>query len=618
MKKSCKACFLSKGRSGVSLGELLIALGILGLVSTLSLSKLLFGYQDAQLAALRQSTLGDTANIQELAKTTIGTFPMSFGPAKIFQRFSAMKPVSLPQETQSVGVCPTGGENTFSLPSGAVLTNVSDKWLASVELSASLPNGRLIPANVPGDAICVALRGEQSKTLNKDAFWLFIEKDGSPQLATLPLKTDVNLFSAYYTYAQSLNQIALNNTNNFFANGHWEFHYADMGLLAMRQFFGESEETLNLVRQRIDGFLNTTQYNHASAAYGRYVIDNFLTKTVSEGGIMSENFKMNQAMDIEATQFSIFDQAGNRLAQVDVTQFLDNLTIQGVTWADLRQQYIDANGLPNMSIYRGNGKSNALNAEWKILFDVMEPFTTSDINNLGSLKEKNILYHDPNSNVVYQVNGSFFSPLKVSLQAVDAALDSHNGFLFDVDGFNAHQTEAILTTGGLASNEAWLATDRDNNGFMDANGMLDGADVFGDHQGQYSDGYRDLAALYSAYLKTDAQGLRYLELKPLSAAEKAALLAQRQSGQRHGFIPSLDLKLVLADGSVQDAAHVFDRIYVDSQQVSEQDKTHRNQITERAMVRYRNGQVATSADQWFQTEALAKDVLSGNTKLAHR
>jgi hypothetical protein len=181
----------------------------------------------------------------------------------------------------------------------------------------------------------------------------------------------------------------------------------------------------------------------------------------------------------------------------------------------------------------------------------------------------------------YNVIGTeLHSPIKIALDGKDARLDSTHGFQLDADGFGRGQG-AVSTSGGLNPNEAWLVRDKAGDG-VTRNGVVDGNDVYGDHNGQFKDGYQELARDYQGELKTDpATGHRYIDLTdPNSRAAK-------------------ELKLLDASGRQVPASSVLTRIDVDAAGVKETDATGRNQIRERAQVTYRDGHTATSADQWY-------------------
>jgi hypothetical protein len=114
------------------------------------------------------------------------------------------------------------------------------------------------------------------------------------------------------------------------------------------------------------------------------------------------------------------------------------------------------------------------------------------------------------------------------------------------------------------------------------NGVVDGNDVYGDHDGKFTDGYAQLARDFKGELKTDpATGHRYLDLTdPNSRAAK-------------------ELKLLDPSGKSVPASSVLTRIDVDSIGANERDATGNNQIRQRASVTYQDGHTALSADQWY-------------------
>ncbi|HEY8208895.1 MAG TPA: hypothetical protein VIG99_15500 [Myxococcaceae bacterium] len=181
----------------------------------------------------------------------------------------------------------------------------------------------------------------------------------------------------------------------------------------------------------------------------------------------------------------------------------------------------------------------------------------------------------------YNVIGTeLHSPIKIALDGKDAGLDSTHGFKLDADGFGRGQG-AVTTSGGLNPNEAWLVRDRAGDG-LTRNGVVDGNDVYGDHDGKFTDGYQELAKDFQNEVKTDpATGRRYIDLTdPNSRAAK-------------------ELKLMDGSGKMVPASSVLTRIDVDAANVNESDASGQNQIRQRAQVTYLDGHTASSADQWY-------------------
>jgi hypothetical protein len=188
----------------------------------------------------------------------------------------------------------------------------------------------------------------------------------------------------------------------------------------------------------------------------------------------------------------------------------------------------------------------------------------------------------------YNVIGTeLHSPIKIALDGKDAQLDSAHGFKLDADGFGRGQG-AVQTSGGLGSNEAWLVRDRAGDG-LTRNGVVDGNDVYGDHDGKFTDGYAQLARDFKNEVKTDpATGQRYLDLTdPNSRAAK-------------------ELKLLDASGKTVPASSLLTRIDVDAIGANERDATGNNQIRQRAAVTYKDGHTALSADQWYAQRPAGK------------
>jgi len=182
----------------------------------------------------------------------------------------------------------------------------------------------------------------------------------------------------------------------------------------------------------------------------------------------------------------------------------------------------------------------------------------------------------------YDVAGTeLHSPIKIALDGKDAKLDSKHGFSIDLNGFK-EKGGVQKTSGGLNANEAWLVRDRAGDGIV-KNGVVDGDDVYGDHNGVRKDGYDDLARDFASEIKTDAKtGKRYIDLT--APGSKAAT----------------ELKLLDASGQLRPARDVLNRIEVDGAAANERDAKG-NVITARAGVTFKDGHVATSADQWFRT-----------------
>src|SRR5262249_20285220 len=154
-----------------------------------------------------------------------------------------------------------------------------------------------------------------------------------------------------------------------------------------------------------------------------------------------------------------------------------------------------------------------------------------------------------------------FSPVKVQLTGENAAINSNDHFWFSLGGFNS-PIPPTQTTGGLNTREAWLAVDRENNGFYRGQ-VLDGNDIFGDHMGKYKSGYEDLADVFKANLKTDAQGKRYIPLKPMSFWQRLWIWFTRLFWFNKEWNPSCDLKLLTRNHKVLNASDFFSKIYVD-------------------------------------------------------
>jgi len=184
----------------------------------------------------------------------------------------------------------------------------------------------------------------------------------------------------------------------------------------------------------------------------------------------------------------------------------------------------------------------------------------------------------------YDVAGTeLHSPIKIALDGKDAQLNSTNGFAIDLNGFKEKGGQTT-TSGGLNANEAWLVRDKDGDGIK-KNDVVDGNDVYGDHNGKYTDGYNQLARDFASEIKTDANGKRYIDLTdPNSRAGK-------------------ELQLLDGQGNLRPAKDVLTRIDVDEMDKAAKNETDGkgNVITGRSNVTYKDGHTATSADQWFST-----------------
>jgi len=148
------------------------------------------------------------------------------------------------------------------------------------------------------------------------------------------------------------------------------------------------------------------------------------------------------------------------------------------------------------------------------------------------------------------------------------------------------------TSGGLGANEAWLVRDKAGDGIKNKDGVVDGNDVYGDQNGQFKDGYAQLLKDYAndpSSVKTDPKtGKKYIDLTD-------------PRGRAYN-----ELQLLDGAGNLQPARNLLTRIDVDAQAGSAADLAgdgKGNLISARADVHYKNGRVATSADQWYATTA---------------
>lgn len=527
---------------GYNLVEILLTVVIIGLIASLTMTAIYLTLRDKELNTNTQSSLSDIQNIKSLATSTLGTLPMNYGPAQIFQRFSRMEAVTLPNTQTKFGACDVDGQSTFRLPTGIVVTSVGQQWSPSVAKVGLIDKmtGEEIPDNTPGEAVCVALRGEASSKLNVDAFWVFLPKEGAPILASLPNPT-----AAAFAFSDSNSGVSLGQEII------WSYNYWTASLqdtwIRMYQTFAE-----------FLGIVHNTSLNNNNATGNTQLLN-----------------LLNNAAWYE--QVTIVNGTG-RIKTVTMDNFVEGLTIGDKPWSQVKAEYITANGSASNKTIMWSYVIGAFNR------------TSSYTSNMNSLKEVNMVYKDPATGKSYQMNAGFYSPIKISLAPRDAQLNSSQSLLFDIDG-PSQSARPFTTSGGLNPTETWLATDRDGDGFWH-HGALDGRDVYGDHLGAFSSGYEDLASRYTNDIKTDAQGKRYIALQKLTAYQKRRALAD----------PSHDLKLITADQKILYASDYVSRIYVDYDVVNEVDALQQNRIGQRAGVQYWNGETYSSADQWFKPQ----------------
>lgn len=211
-----------------------------------------------------------------------------------------------------------------------------------------------------------------------------------------------------------------------------------------------------------------------------------------------------------------------------------------------------------------------------------------------------IMIYDNNFRIKWAVG--YLSPLKVNLRGEKALNNSDNSIYIDTDGFAAHSEPIIKSSGGLNKNEAWFIMDRKHNGIMinhNGNQILDGDDVFGDHNRKFNSGYEDIAQEFKQNVKTDKKAKRYIPLHQVSWFESTWVSAIRFFGFAKESNPSIDLYLLDTNNKTVRASDVLGRIDVSYRNVQEYDETSRNVIFQRANVTYLDGKVAEGADQWF-------------------
>ncbi len=166
-------------------------------------------------------------------------------------------------------------------------------------------------------------------------------------------------------------------------------------------------------------------------------------------------------------------------------------------------------------------------------------------------------------------------PLKLTLDGTDAKLNT-------TDHVKIRKEDGTVDTmsGGLNSNEAWLVKDRDGKG-VTKSGVVDGEDVFGDHQGKFKNAYDQLAKEYAGEVKTDAQGNKFIDLAdPNSKAAK-------------------ELKLMDKGGNLYTASDKLNKLYVSYADTNNTSADGDTSIREQSKAEYKDGHTAKTVDQWY-------------------
>jgi type II secretory pathway pseudopilin PulG len=200
------------------------------------------------------------------------------------------------------------------------------------------------------------------------------------------------------------------------------------------------------------------------------------------------------------------------------------------------------------------------------------------------------------------VGMSALSPVKISLVGKNAIPSGRDSFDFDADGFNKDGFPVFKTTGGLEPDEAWLAYDREGNGFFNKDRVLDGNDIFGDHLRKYPSGYEDLAETFAHEIKIDKAKQQFIPLRELPWWEQFWICLTRLFGFNKQANASYDLQLITSVNDVKPASSVITRIYVSYTNVEEYDVSGDNAILQRSLAVYKDEKSAWSGDQWFKPQ----------------
>lgn len=203
-----------------------------------------------------------------------------------------------------------------------------------------------------------------------------------------------------------------------------------------------------------------------------------------------------------------------------------------------------------------------------------------------------------------RLSGYAGSPLKVNLANKDARMNSTQETSFTLTLSDGRILESTVT-GGLNEDEGWLMVHRTAGGLI-KNGMLNADNWFGDRDRRSLNGYTDLAETFASFLKTDEYGQRYIPLKKLTDKQKKAKLTPGKFTN-----PSLDLRILDANGKELFASDYFTRIYVDYTNAVEGDGpdgiSGNNLILERAIAQTVQGEFHGTVDQWFVLENMPAD-----------
>ncbi len=617
-------------KNGFSLQELILVVALVGVTANFSIPKLIATFGSQELDAKRQASLQHLAESLRLADSQIGLLPEYYGPASVLKQHSNQVTIKA-TNNDAIGVCPTGrqmGESTFQMVNGVVVTNVSPNWLRDSDRNP-------LNGNTPGDMVCVALKGENSKEMGRDAMWVYLPREGNNPI---PFNSDQfgGLQQQPHTYTVG---VVANQPQSYrqgqaaapsaFANspvgsgGNGGGSPVMPGGNAPGNIPGLEQGGFNPLQPIKAAFLSHLNTKREAMGWRieSYTQDKGMDQLYTDirssvRGFFGDKYEntVNEVRDYKSQNIVMYDESGNELLDLGWDKFAANLTVRGQSWTDIKASFVKtsswgANYLADLVKRFGKTTSHDYLAYKAFVFDL---YTNQGAN---ALEDECIEYTDPATGKKYVMQAGFFSPVKVALDGRNAELNSDNRFAFDVDGFanDLHaslagfgkidspfsNTGIIRTAGGLNGNEAWLATDRSGNGFFKS-GILDGEDVFGDHQGRFANGYQDLATLYARQIQVDENGKRYIALEKMNENQKRVIAFVRQMGVKQ-FNASYDLKLITRDGQVMDAADVLTKVYIDYENVNEVDAKGQNKIAQRATVEYINGHTALSADQWFKS-----------------
>ncbi len=550
-------------KPGINLQELTIGITLLGIIALFAIPLVFHQKQTAEVAAKRENATQSIISAVRHADSELGYLPADFGPARVLSKYAnQIQEVASPGG--NIGACPTGdgnGEKTYQLIDGTIVTNLSPSWLEDADLDPS--NGKK-----PGDMACLALRGEKSAILGEDAVWVYIPRSGieirkfaqaPPPIVPPAAAPSQGPAAAPVTQVQADKEIG-------FISWFWN-------------------SGANSVKDIMSYYSKTKAHK---------TVYQTIEDSMSDFFGKNDNKVLNSYYEYQEENIRMLDSDGSELGDISYQDFLKGLSVNGQSWSKTRESFLagDSWGVSNfLEFQRKHFLSSGRSDEYLIFKSFI--FDKFFYDGPEALASQNIIYTNPSTGQTYKINTGFFSPVKIHLHQQDASLNSNDHFQVDPDGFKNTTISPIVTTGGLNPNEAWLVADRNGDGYF-KKGVLDGADLFGDHLGRFTSGYEDLSHRYATYLKTDEKGRRYLDLEQITAWQRLNRLLSYKKPH-----PS-ELRLLTRDKRLFPAYKVLKRIYVDYDPVFESDENGSNQIRQRAMVVYQNGVTGQSADQWFK------------------